>query len=419
VSAQRSSNETFKRLAVLAALFALSLILYIDRAAISSAKSAMATALSLSDAAMGAVFSAFALGYAFAQIPSGWFADRVGPRAALSIVVALWSIFTVLTGAARGLGTLLVVRFLFGVAEAGAFPGSARVIYNWLPPRTHGIANGILFSGALVGGAVAFPFFQWLLDTHGWRMSFYLLGVPGSIWALCWLLWFRDFPTERTAPRQDADRSLSLPKLLRSGAMLKAMAQYFVGNFTFFICISWMFPYLVQRYSLAPVQAAGYSMVPLLSGATANWVSGFFVDRLYRSRHRPWSRRMPAAAGFLLAACSVYAVTLMNSPGTAIAVFALATFGVEMTISPSWAYCIDIATENSGSASATMNMAGSFGAFASANAFPLLYRLTGDSDTYFWIAAALNALAALCWLTMKSTSNSYIASPNGRTEEQL
>jgi hypothetical protein len=60
--------------------------------------------------------------------------------------------------------------------------------------------------------------------------------------------------------------------------MVKAMAQYFVGNFTFFICISWMFPYLVQRYSLTPSQAAKYSMVPLLSGATANWVSGFFVD---------------------------------------------------------------------------------------------------------------------------------------------
>jgi ACS family glucarate transporter-like MFS transporter len=112
LNTQRISNETFKRLAVLAALFSLSLILYLDRAAISSAKTSMATALSLSDAAMGAVFSAFALGYAFAQIPSGWFADRIGPRMALALVVALWSVFTVLTGFASGLGTLLVVRFL-------------------------------------------------------------------------------------------------------------------------------------------------------------------------------------------------------------------------------------------------------------------------------------------------------------------
>jgi MFS family permease len=132
------TSETWKRLAVLAALFALSLVLYIDRAAISSAKTSMAAALSLSETAMGAVFSAFALGYAVAQIPSGWLADRIGPRLALTIFVTLWSAFTVLTGAASGLGSLLVVRFLFGAAEAGAFPGSARVIYNWLPPGMHG-----------------------------------------------------------------------------------------------------------------------------------------------------------------------------------------------------------------------------------------------------------------------------------------
>ena len=89
------------------------MILYLDRAAISSAKTSVAAALSLSDAAMGAVFSAFALGYAFAQIPSGWLADRFGPRVTLACVVALWSVFTVLTGVASGLATLLVVRFLF------------------------------------------------------------------------------------------------------------------------------------------------------------------------------------------------------------------------------------------------------------------------------------------------------------------
>ena len=118
---------------------------------------------------MGAVFSAFALGYAAAQIPSGWLADRIGPRRALAIVVVLWSLFTSLTGAMKGLTPLLAVRFLFGVAEAGAFPGSARVFYNWLPAAERGIADGILFSGALLGGAVAFPIGAWLLERHSWR----------------------------------------------------------------------------------------------------------------------------------------------------------------------------------------------------------------------------------------------------------
>jgi ACS family glucarate transporter-like MFS transporter len=79
-------SPRLKRSLVLAALFVLSLILYIDRAAISTAKGPIATELALSDRQMGAAFSAFALGYAAAQIPSGWLADRIGPRRALAIV---------------------------------------------------------------------------------------------------------------------------------------------------------------------------------------------------------------------------------------------------------------------------------------------------------------------------------------------
>lgn len=394
-----------KRFLVVAALFLLSLILYIDRAAISSAKSAIAGELALSDTEMGWVFGAFSLGYAFAQIPWGWFADRAGPRLALAIVVALWSAFTTLTGTAGRLTWLLLMRFLFGVAEAGAFPGSARVFYNWLPDHERGIANGVLFSGALLGGGLAFPLCQWLVTTYGWRTAFYFLGVPGLIWALSWFIWFRNYSDEQVENGASLRDEVPILQVFRSWKMLKAMLQYFIGNFTFFVCITWMLPYLAERYSLTPSQAARYSMLPLLSGAIANWFSGFIVDALYRSTFRIWSRRLPATLGFFLAASGSYAVSIVNSPGAAVAAFAIAMFGVEMTISPSWAYCIDIGRKNSGAVSAAMNMAGSFGALASANAFPWLHRWTGDSGTYFRIATALNILAILCWLSMRSILN--------------
>lgn len=394
-----------KRHFVVGALFVLSLILYIDRAAISSAKSAIARDLALSDTAMGWVFGAFSLGYAFAQIPWGWFADRVGPRVALAIVVALWSAFTSLTGVASALAWLLVVRFLFGVAEAGAFPGSARTFYNWLPVEEHGLANGILFSGALLGGGLAFPLCQWLSTASGWRTAFYILGLPGFLWAMGWLIFFRDYPQTKFIKDPDSINPTPLLKALRSWGMAKAMAQYFVGNFTFFICISWMYPYLAERYSLTSSQAARFSMVPLLSGAGANWVAGFFVDLLYRSRFQAWSRRAPATLGFLLATSGTYLVPIVDNALASVAAFAVAMFGVELTISPSWAYCIDIGRKNSGSVSAAMNMAGSFGALASANLFPWLHRVTGNSQTFFHFAAMLNALAIVCWLTMRSNQS--------------
>jgi ACS family glucarate transporter-like MFS transporter len=395
-----------KRYLVVLILFVLSLITYIDRVAISSAKEPLAQELALSDEAMGAVFSAFALGYALAQVPAGWFADRFGPRLALALAVSAWSIFTALTGAARSLGFLLVVRFLFGVTEAAAFPGSVRAFFNWLPVRERGRANGVIFSGSRLGGALAFPVLAWLLSLGSWRVAFGILGAAGVAWVLVWLAWFRDHPPE---PVEDshpespgAGIALSFGEVFRSGGMALAMGQYFASNFTFFICLSWMHPYLMQQYNLSTSQAAGYSMVPLLAGATAQWTAGFLVDALYRSDRRPWSRRLPAMAGFVLAAAGVIGVTLVESPAAAVACFALATFGADVTISPSWAYCMDIGGKNSGAVSGSMNMVGNIGSFVSANAFPFLFSLTGSANAYFRTAAVLNVLSILCWFWMRS-----------------
>jgi ACS family glucarate transporter-like MFS transporter len=104
----------------------------------------------------------------------------------------------------------------------------------------------------------------------------------------------------------------------------------------------------------------------------------------------------------VLAACGILWVSVADSAASAIFGFAVATFGVEMTISPSWAFCLDIGGKSSGTVSAAMNMAGNFGGFASTNAFPLLRRMTGSPAAYFYTAAFLNLLAMLCWSTMKS-----------------
>jgi MFS family permease len=106
--------------------FGLSVLLYVDRICISVAKEDVASDLQLSETQMGWVLSAFALGYALFQTPSGWLADRYGPRRVLSLIVVIWSVFTGLTAAAFGFASLLVTRLLFGAGEAGAFPGMAR-----------------------------------------------------------------------------------------------------------------------------------------------------------------------------------------------------------------------------------------------------------------------------------------------------
>ena len=154
--------------------------------------------------------------------------------------------------------------------------------------------------------------------------------------------------------------------------MLLAMFQYFAGNFTFYICISWMHPYLIEHYWLTQSQAARYSMIPLLCGASSNWVAGFVVDALVQIVVARLVAAPPRRGRFRARDRRRLVGSFADSATSAIVGFAVATFGVEMTISPSWAFCLDIGGKDSGTVSATMNTAGNFGGFVSTNAFPLL-----------------------------------------------
>src|SRR5262245_61446986 len=115
------------RYRVLVFLFFLTFITYLDRIAISLVGVRIKADFDLSNEEFGWVVAAFSLAYALFEIPSGILGDRIGQRAVLIRIVLWWSLFTVLTGLTTGLITLIIVRFLFGVGEAGAYPNSSAV----------------------------------------------------------------------------------------------------------------------------------------------------------------------------------------------------------------------------------------------------------------------------------------------------
>lgn len=397
--------------------FMLAMIVLFDRILLSVAKDPVAESLQLSDKEIGWAMSIFALGYALFQTPAGLFADKYGSRKVLTIVVALWSIFTALTGAVWNYAVLLIVRFLFGAGEAGAFPGMARAIYSWIPLQERGIVNGINFSGGRIGAAFALPMVAWLMDLVGWRMTFVILGAVGILWGIIWYLWFRDNPedhhemsaTEITYIQEHTDRPIAeeekgkidFGKLFKSKQMWLLMGQYFASNFTFFFCLTWLFPHIKAKYNLDAIEAGFYASAPLIFGALGNWFSGFLVDYIYKKKKWALSRKMPAIIGFILASGGIVASVYMEEVTPAIICISIAVFGADMTLSPSWSACVDIGKQFSGAVSGTMNMAGNIGSFLTALAFPYLLEMTGSEVPFFYLAAALNMLAIFLWMAVK------------------
>src|SRR6476660_3624553 len=106
---ERPTNGRWK---VLTFLGVLAFIFYVDRICISQAVSKIREELELSQTAMGVVLAAFTTAYCLFEVPTGWWGDRYGSRGVMTRIVVWWSIFTALTGAATGLSSLLLVRFL-------------------------------------------------------------------------------------------------------------------------------------------------------------------------------------------------------------------------------------------------------------------------------------------------------------------
>ncbi len=209
-------RPTRVRLGVLAFACSLSLVTYLDRICISRAAKEIQEDLGFSAKEMGLVFSAFLFGYLLFEVPGGWMGDRWGSRRVLTRIVLWWSVFTTLTGCVwasadgsvlgfggwgvplflNALGLMILIRFLFGAGEAGAYPNLTRVVGTWFPFHERAFAQGAVWMSARLGGAFAPLVIGRLSAFLGWRQAFAVLGGIGVAWALAFRLWFRDRPSQ-------------------------------------------------------------------------------------------------------------------------------------------------------------------------------------------------------------------------------
>tara|TARA_R110000868_G_scaffold77924_7_gene222827 strand:+ start:32 stop:1300 length:1269 start_codon:yes stop_codon:yes gene_type:complete len=407
-----------KRYGFFAGSFLITLLLYIDRVCISSAKDSISGDLNLNDIEMGWVLSAFALGYALFQVPGGALGDKYGVRKVMTSIMVIWSIFTAATGFAWNYISMLLARFIFGAGEAGAFPNISRAAYSWVPLKERGIFQGINFSGSRLGAAFALPLVAYLIDAWGWRNIFYFFGAVGILCSILFYLLFRNKPEEHSAiseteknfiiknrqqEKESTNKGLPIRKILSSKNVILAMIQYIGSNFIFFFMLTWLFPYIKAKYDLNLVTTGFYAMMPLLAGAVGNWVSGYTVDAIYKTGKWKVSRQIPAIIGFCLVVIGILSSLYMDTALGAVLCLSVAIFGADMTLSPSWSFCMDIGKEHSGKVSGMMNMAGNIGAFTTALAFPYLQSWTGSNDPFFFLAAFLGLVAIICWIFMDST----------------
>jgi ACS family glucarate transporter-like MFS transporter len=404
------------RARVLGFAFLLAVITYLDRVCISAAAPAIMEELNLSVLQMSVVFSAFTLSYSLFEIPSGWLGDVKGPRRVLTRIVLWWSAFTMLTGAARGFQSLVVIRFLFGAGEAGAFPNIARSFSRWFPARERGRANGVMFLGSRLGGMLSAPVALVIIARWGWRASFVIFGLIGVVWAVAWYAWYRDRPEQHPAmtPEElaqiNADsgpgESAGTPwrALLRSRNVYAICAMYFAFGYGLYFYFTWLPTYLIKVLGFSAFGGGLFAALPFLLAGIADVVGGWLTDRLSRRYGLRTGRCHLGCAAFMTCAALVFASQLPVPAVAKALLLALALASADLALGACWAVPIDIAPDHAGVITGCMNTLGNLGGLVG----PMVVGIAVDrwqSWTFpFYITALVYAGGALAWLAIDPLS---------------
>jgi ACS family glucarate transporter-like MFS transporter len=391
------TSPTRVRYQVLVLACLLAAITYLDRACFGVAAPMIVADLGLTSVAdLRWAFTAFAIAYGLFEVPTGWWGDRFGPRRVLIRIVLWWSFFTAVTGLVSnwtiagymfsGLAILIVVRFLFGAGEAGAFPNIARALQNWFPPQARARAQGCVWMTArLMGGLTPLI---WTLLVAGtavtaplisWRGAFILFGFVGVLWCLIFAWRFRNRPGEHpdvnaaesnliAAGRPDpptTDVAVPWTAILFNRNLVCMYLMYFGITYGWFFNMTYLPDCLETRYGVAPTSVIGslYKGSPLVLGAAGCLLGGYWTDRLLRGgMSLRWSRRLPGLVGLVLCSICYFTAAWMPSAWSFALAIALAAFFNDLVMGGTWSTCQDVGGRHTAVVAGCLNTAASIGA---------------------------------------------------------
>lgn len=374
-----------KRHQVLLVLAILSVITFLDRIAFSTAGERITKELGLTAVQWGWILGSFTLAYALFEIPTGLLGDRIGAKSVLIRVVLWWSFFTILTGFSTGFAMLLVVRFLFGIGEAGAYPNIAIALAKWFPANERGQAQAIIWGASRLGAGLTPLVVIPIQQRYGWEASFYVLGFVGVIWVIFWQFWHKEEPTDAKDISADelkeilAKRQLdnhgaktSIFKLLQNKNLGYLMAMYACYATGVYFFQTWLPKYLQQGRGVSENELKLIGSAPFLLAALGCFLGGFLSDIAVKKYGKKWGRRIVPIVGLGISGiCLVVSALTMNNT-IAIILLSLGMAFMDVTAPVAWAVSMDIGGTRSGSISGAMNSAGLLAAYFSTVSFGYL-----------------------------------------------
>ncbi|MFT4714402.1 MAG: MFS family permease, partial [Candidatus Azotimanducaceae bacterium] len=183
--AQTTTTSNREANYVLAVLFVVIMLNFLDRQVISIVAEPIKQEMGLSDKQIGLMTGlSFALFYTTLAIPVALLADRWHRSRIIAIAIGIWSVMTMLCGAASNFVQLFLARVGVGIGESASGPASHSLIADYFPPERRASALGVYGAAVPLGAFIALAGGGWIVENFSWRVAFFIAGVPGIIVAL-------------------------------------------------------------------------------------------------------------------------------------------------------------------------------------------------------------------------------------------
>ena len=398
---------------ILGLIIAASFTAYVLRSNVSIVAANMSADLGLSARQLGWVFAAFAAGYAIFQFPGGLLGNKLGGRLIITVVAVSAGILTIVTALIPGsdaasvsviFGSLLVIRFLFGMTQAPLFPCMGGTIANWFPQGGWGLPNGLSSTGLTLGAAATAPLIVWLMTLVGWRGAL-LVTVPAAfVLAGAWWWYVRDYPRDHRSvtPRElaliDANRYTvsgegekgDWLKVLKNRDVLLLTAGYFCMNYVFYLFFNWFFYFLTEVKGFSGSEAGFLTASLWVLGAIGATAGGIACDYSIKKLGFRWGPASICATGLLFCGLLLYLGAIAENSYVAVTLFCLSFALTQITEASFWATTMAVSGRLAASAGGVLNTGGNVVGFVGGILVPI------TADMFGWTAAIATGSIFAC-----------------------
>lgn len=395
-------------------IFVNTMICYFDRVIFSVAAPTIMGHFNWDKGIMGMAMSMFGVGYILTQIPAGLLSDRFGGRKILTAGSVGWSLFTLMTPFAVTPLLMYLVRGMLGLSEGLNFPGSTSVLSCWVPRKARARIQGLNLSGIAAGPLIATPLAVWIITTFGWQTVFYFYGILGLFWAVVWLLYSTEKPSDHAGMSKDILKEIEESRVaeagvsvgdapVRSKALWGLTFSYFCFTYPWWLFLNWLPTYLVEARGYTIIKMGFYASLPWLAALISSNAAGWISDGLVRGGLSTDSaRRTLIYGGAPAMALCLWLSTQAGNAETAVGLITATILLAGLTLPAYWSLPMDMNVGKAGFITGIMNTGSALAAIVAPG-------MTGFIAIWFGWTAALGVGSVLAVL---SAVIMYVTAPD-------